>query len=218
STISFEAEDLCILGVPSFGGRVPAAALARLVQMKAKNTPTILVAAYGNRDYDDTLAELKEALSPNGFRVIAAIAAVTEHSIMRQFGAGRPNAEDENVLRGFAKTIRQALEQAAALPEITLCGNTPYRDYAGLPLRPKASAACTKCGLCAALCPVHAIPPDQPSATQKDRCITCMRCVAVCPQHARALNPVMLFAAAKKMEKSCSSPKENVLFFESAPK
>ena len=77
-------EDFCIIAVPSFGGRVPAAALERLTQLKAGHTPAVLVAAYGNRACDDTLLELQEAAEHSGFCPVAAIAAVTEHSIMHQ--------------------------------------------------------------------------------------------------------------------------------------
>ena len=34
-------EDFCIIAVPSFGGRVPAAALERLTQLKAGHTPAV---------------------------------------------------------------------------------------------------------------------------------------------------------------------------------
>ncbi|MEG1049962.1 MAG: 4Fe-4S binding protein [Oscillospiraceae bacterium] len=209
----FPKEDICIVGVPSFGGRVPAVALQRLSQMKGENTPTIIVVVYGNRDYDDTLLELKNTLSQNGFNVIAAVAAVSEHSIMPQFGSLRPSVEDEKVLTGFGLKIKEALDKGEALPSVSVTGKVPYREYKGLPLKPKAGKSCTGCGSCAKACPVNAIPLDTPSKTISDKCITCMRCVKVCPNHARKLNPLMLFVAGQKLKKSCSTPKENVLFF-----
>ena len=50
-------EDICIVAVPSYGGRVPDAAVSRLRQMKGNGAGAILMVVYGNRDYDDTLAE-----------------------------------------------------------------------------------------------------------------------------------------------------------------
>ncbi|MEG2394101.1 MAG: EFR1 family ferrodoxin [Ruthenibacterium sp.] len=218
SVYSFAKDELCIIGVPSFGGRVPAVMLAHLQQMKAAGTPTVLVTTFGNRDYDDTLLELRDTVRQNGFHVIAAIAAVTEHSIMHRFGAGRPNDNDEKQLRDYAKRIQRALESKTVdnLSEAAVSGSSPYKAFGSLPLKPAASNACTLCGTCAALCPVEAIPADNPRKTDKERCITCMRCVSICPQHARKLNPVVLFAAEHKMKKSCSTPKENSFFLGSA--
>lgn len=37
-------------------------------------TPAIAVCVYGNRDYDDALIELKDAIEANGFKTVAAAA------------------------------------------------------------------------------------------------------------------------------------------------
>ena len=60
---TFEKEDICIVGVPSYGGRVPKAALDALGQMNGRGARAVLAAVYGNRAYDDTLLELREALT-----------------------------------------------------------------------------------------------------------------------------------------------------------
>ena len=88
----FAHTDVCLIAVPSFGGRVPSVALERLRFMHADRTPTVLIAVYGNRAIDDTLLELQRELRPNGFEACAAISAVAEHSIMHQFGTGRPDS------------------------------------------------------------------------------------------------------------------------------
>ena len=54
-----------------------------------------MVAVFGNRAYDDALLEMQDVASEIGFRVIAAVAAVAEHSIIRKYGKGRPDADDE---------------------------------------------------------------------------------------------------------------------------
>ena len=59
SQISLDKEDICVVAVPSFGGRVPAIAAERLERIRANGAMAILVVVYGNRTYDDTLLELK---------------------------------------------------------------------------------------------------------------------------------------------------------------
>lgn len=211
-TYSFEKDDVCIIGVPSFGGRVPQVALEHIQQMSAKDTPTILITSFGNRDYDDTLLELLDTVKQQGFHVIAAVAAVCEHSIMHQFGEGRPNEEDKKELLEFANESKQMIDHKLVYEEIVVKGNRPYREYGGLPLKPKTNSSCSACGLCASLCPVNAIPLDNPSETIKEKCITCMRCISICPTHARKLNSAILLAATTKMKKSCSTPKANEFF------
>ena len=76
SQISLEKEDICVVAVPSFGGRVPAIAVERLERIRANGAMAILVVVYGNRAYDDTLLELKTRLKRAGFRCAAAVAAV----------------------------------------------------------------------------------------------------------------------------------------------
>ena len=97
-------------------------------------------------------------------------------------------------------------------PPVHVPGDRPYREYGTIPLIPGASHTCGSCGLCAAKCPSGAIPSDNPTQTDKDKCISCMRCISVCPTHSRKLNPLMLAAASQKLKKACSGRKENELF------
>lgn len=90
SMYSFHAEDICIIAVPSYGGRVPDCAVSRLRQMQGNSARAILIVVYGNRAYDDTFAELQDTLADCGFICAAAVAAIAEHSIMRQYAARRP--------------------------------------------------------------------------------------------------------------------------------
>lgn len=45
----FNSDDICIIGVPSYGGRVPGIALERIKSFSGNNTKAILVVSYGNR-------------------------------------------------------------------------------------------------------------------------------------------------------------------------
>ncbi len=198
-------EDMVLIAMPSFGGRAPAIAVERLKQIAGNGAKCALVCVYGNRDYEDTLVEMEDAAKECGFRVIAAIAAVAEHSIIPKYAAGRPDASDEVQLTHFAERILQQDGEAASIP-----GNHPYKKGGG-GLVPKATKDCVKCRLCAERCPVQAIDPETLAADSK-KCISCMRCVKQCPHNARKVNKAMVSVASLAIKKACSVRKENQLF------
>ncbi|MPN10890.1 hypothetical protein SDC9_158187 [bioreactor metagenome] len=211
SIYSFSQDDICFISVPSFGGRVPHVVLDRLNKMKADGAYAVLVVSYGNREFDDTLLELKNETEKIGFLAVAAVAAVTEHSIVRKFASGRPDDKDEAELYQYSRKLKNMFD-TGGFKSVCVPGNETYKKYNGVPLKPDTNKDCNKCGLCAKLCPVNAIEADNPSETDKDKCITCMRCIAVCPQNARSINKAALFLTEERLKKACSIRKSNKLF------
>ncbi len=201
-----DKEDMVLIAMPSFGGRAPAVAIERLKRISGNDAKCTLVCVYGNRAYEDTLVEMEDAAKECGFKVIAAIAAVAEHSISPQYAANRPDASDEAQLADFADRILQKEGDAVSIP-----GNRPYKKGGGASLVPKVTKDCVKCGLCAAKCPVQAIDPETLTADSK-KCISCMRCVKQCPHDARKVSGAMVSVAAMAIKKACSVRKENELF------
>lgn len=209
SGANFSSGDICIIAVPSYGGRVPALAISRLSQLKGRGARAVLVAVYGNREFEDTLIELKNEAAAAGFIPFAAVSAIAEHSIARQFAAGRPDAEDIAELNKFANKIAAVSVNPS---ELQIPGNFPYKEFKGSAAKPIASDDCTRCGLCAEKCPAAAIPTDHPEQTDAARCISCMRCISVCPLNARALHPDLMAGIGQMLSKVASGRKVNQLF------
>ena len=207
-------DDICMIAVPCYGGRIPDIVIKRLAKIKGDFSRIILIVVYGNRDYDDALLELRDVVKKLGFNPIAAIAAVAQHSIMNQFASNRPNELDLVQLKVFSREIINLVETNEEYHELKVPGNFPYRKYKGVPLKPKGNKLCTSCGMCAKICPVQAILKNNLKKVDKDKCITCMRCVKICPNQARKINPILLKIASLSIEKSCKERKENQLFFE----
>ena len=125
-TIQLTQDDVAVISVPSYGGRVPATAVERLATLNGQGARAVLVCVYGNRAYEDTLVELEDAANQAGFQVIAAVATIAEHSIVRQFAAGRPDAQDAQQLANFAKQIQSKLS-AGFTSKPAIPGNRPYK-------------------------------------------------------------------------------------------
>ena len=206
SGCGIDEEDKVLVAMPSFGGRAPAVAIERLKKITGNGANCTLVCVYGNRAYEDTLAEMEDAAKECGFRVVAAISAVANHSIISKYAANRPDASDKKQLAEFAKLIADKTEPIATVP-----GNRPYKKGGGAKLVPKPTKACVKCGICAKNCPVQAIDTTKLTADSK-KCIACMRCVKQCPHNARKVNGAMVSVAALAIKRACSVRKENELF------
>lgn len=211
SAVALTAEDVAVIAVPSYAGRVPRTAAARLAEVQGGGARAVLVCVYGNRAYEDTLVELADLAEAAGFRVAAGIAALAEHSIARTYAAGRPDAADKSELHTFWEKIEAKLragdDTAPALP-----GNRPYKPLAVHSMVPHTAKRCIDCGCCAAACPVGAIDAADPRRTDADLCIGCMRCVALCPVQARQIDPDALAALTARLAPLCAGHKENELF------
>lgn len=208
--ISFEADALVLIAMPSFGGVAPQLALDRLAALRGNGAKCVIAAVYGNRAYEDTLVQMEDYAGNAGFEVIAAISAVAEHSIVHRYAAGRPKLEDSIELAKFGgQVLRKAVSGKLSKPRLP--GNRPYKK-AGAGMVPKADSACTFCGVCAQKCPAGAISPDSPKTSDRSKCISCMRCVSVCPVHARKASSLMTAIAGAALKKACSVEKANELF------
>ena len=119
----FGADDVVVLGVPVYYGRVPEVP-GLLDGLQGEETPAVLLAVYGNRLIDDALAELSDLCAARGFRPLAAGAFVAPHTFSAKVAVGRPNAGD---LAAAAELGRRAAEKLSgpwcapesALPQLS---------------------------------------------------------------------------------------------------
>lgn len=215
--LNVEADDLALFAVPVFAGRVPALAAEALSKIRGSNTPAIIVCVYGNREYEDALLELKNIVRANGFVPIAGGAFVAQHSIFPNVGANRPDEADRMKIEEFGKMCLDEYKKYKSenvSKDLQVKGNFPYRDPSVIPMFPDGDSRCDNCGICVKLCPVDAIPNDNPCDTEKELCISCARCVAVCPQHSRAFRGEFYESVREKFEMNFAGRrKEPEIFF-----
>ena len=212
--------ELLVVAVPVYVGRVPALLIEWLHAIKARNTPAVCIVVYGNRAYDDALLELKDILIKRGCIPIACAAYIGEHAYSSSetpIAEARPDASDLNHAELFGRKINEKLLSVSSVDDISdinIPGNYPYRgdsklwsvDFIAI------SSECTQCGICAEGCPVGAIDSENSNLIDKEKCITCCACIKNCPQNARTMKTGPVKDAAMQLNKRCKERKAPVFF------
>lgn len=223
-SLNFAPGDLAVIALPTYAGKLPNKMLPYLKEQLAGNGAlAVPVVTFGNRSYDNALAELAAVLEQNGFRTVAGAAFVCRHAFSDALAPGRPNEEDLRQARDFAA---QAAERVAALPSppkpVAVPGDAaaPYyvpKGTDGLPARflkakPKTAAElCVHCGRCVRLCPMGAIEKD--GLCVSGTCIKCQACVRACRAHAKFFDDAAFLSHVAMLEQNFTRRKENELFF-----
>lgn len=213
--VDFDDDTLTVVGMPVYAGRIPQVCVDSLRKLKSSGSPAIAVVAFGNRDYDDALLELKDILEDCGFTIIAAGAFVTQHSIFPKAGENRPDKNDFDVINNFAENCSIILDKFDDIKnkKIDVKGNKPYKEVSIIPIIPDGNRNCTNCGACSKICPTNSIDKDTPRKTNKETCISCSACIHVCPVNARGFHSILFKIASKKFYKNNSTPKKSELFY-----
>lgn len=210
------ADGVAIIGIPVYAGRVPDVCLERLAGFSAAGIPTLLVALYGNREYEDALVELRDVATTAGFKVIAAGAFIGEHSYSTEqepIAAGRPDSSDLDLATDFGKQVANKLASGSlVVPEMT--GNVPYKERPPLGgISPATDAAtCTLCGTCGQVCPTFVIDVGSSVETRAADCVMCCACVKSCPTGARSMVHPVVQERRGLLAKNCSVRKKPSLF------
>jgi ferredoxin len=213
-------DDLIIIGVPVYMGRVPVIIREWLNAIVARNTSAVCVVLYGNRTYEDALLELKNIVTRCGCVPVAGCAFIGEHSFADTavpIAQGRPDKNDLSLAEDLGKKIREKLHpvpQASGIVKAKIPGEFPYRGDSRLWTVDfiEIGDTCTQCGTCAAKCPAGAIDPADSKKVDTKLCITCCACIRNCPQHARSMKPGLVKDAQLRLHTLYSARKEPEYF------
>jgi ferredoxin len=208
----FKADDIAIVGMPVFAGRLPKTAHERLAKLKGNDTKAIAVVNYGNAHVTDALLELTDLLKENDFDVIAAASTVSHHSIFDGVAVGRPDSADIEKINEFSQKCMEKIESGESLAS-EIPGTRPYVDYKQLPFEISCDETlCAFCYDCVSICPEKAIPEDDPIDTDLDLCSRCTACINICPEDARMFSGAA-FEAKKPEFESANSERKEVEFY-----
>ena len=221
-----EAGDVVVWATPVYAGRIPNKTLDYVRRaLRADGNPAVALVTFGNRAYDNALAELVGLMEEGGIRPVGAAAMVTRHAFSDTLGAGRPDEEDLAALDRFATQVAEKLSAFSfQLSTIDVPGEAhPERYYTPLKtnnapagfLKAKPScnsALCTRCGECLEVCPMGSIGAKDGMPTFDGICIKCQACRRRCPTGAIAFTDPEYLSHVAMIERTFAAPKRPEFF------
>ena len=223
----FAEDDLLIIGLPVYAGRLPNKILPFVQEnLKGNGTMSLPFVCFGNRAFDDGIAELVYEQKNTGFRPAAAAAFATQHAFATELAHGRPNAADTEEAKAIALSAWESIRRSGSssdFGELTVDGNTPPGPY----YRPKRmdgepavflkakpltdTDKCVSCGTCAEVCSMGSIDPDDVTSVP-GICIKCQACVVHCPKGAKYFDDPDFLSHREMLEANFTEEKQNTFW------
>ena len=221
---SFTENDLVVVGTPTYAGKMPNKLLPDFQEkLHGNGALAVPVVLFGNRSYDNSLAELVVTLEADGFHPVAAAAFVGRHAFTDKLADGRPDWNDKREMKTFAEKIADKVNNLTEMPAcVQVPGDAaaPYYVPKGtdgqpakfLKAKPQTDVVkCTNCGACARACPMGAIDPQNVTSVP-GTCIKCHACVRKCTRGAKYFDDPAFLSHRTMLERNFTEPKENETF------
>ena len=220
----FAAGDLVVFGMPTYAGKLPNKLLEFVKSgFHGNGALAVPVVTFGNRSFDNSLAELCACLEGDGFHTIGAGAFACRHAFTDALADGRPDSDDMAELAKLGSAVVGRIVKMTDFPApVTVDGDAdaPYYRPLGLDGEPKVflkakpktnTEKCTRCGVCASLCPMGSINPDDVTEVV-GICIKCHSCVRNCPVGAKYFDDPAFLSHRAMLERDYTRRAEDKIF------
>ncbi len=222
-TLVFDEKTLVVMGMPVVAGRMPNL-IKKEIKIVGNGALAIPVVLYGNRDFQDSLIELKDLMEDSGCKPIGAAAFIGEHSFSTVLAKGRPDDLDIEEATKFGCDIgKRVLYKEEPFSKWEEVGNPkPYFGYYKpmkedgtfidiRHVKPVTNEDCILCMKCVLGCRMGAIEKNNPNLVS-GTCMKCCYCIKNCPVSAKEFNDESFVYHKEDLESKYLRKKNNKIF------